>query len=487
MLSQTRRRQLGAFYTPSDVAGRLVAIALDGLAGGPTVCDPACGDGVFLLAAGRALAARGLPPERVGRDLLWGCDVDREAVGATRAAITAWSGVDPADHLRVGDGLMLATSTWRGQFDALVGNPPFLNQLERATVRRGPLPASLDAFAGPYTDTAWLFLVSALDLVRPGGRVVLVQPQSLVAARDAASVRDAIESSLAGMWWCDEPLFDASVRVCAPVLGRARGSIERWTGRDVQPIAPVDWPQPAWSALVPSDTPLATPGRLATATGEHPGVVTRLGSMATATAGFRDEYYGLTAHVVDDEHADLAKLITSGLIDVGRVRWGERVTRFGGRRFLHPRVDVHDLDGSVARWVQQRLVPKVVLATQTKVLEAAVDVRGDWIPSTPVIAVHGAPADLWRVAAVLTAPAMSAWALRHHAGAALHADAIKLSARQVLDLPLPAGEEAWADAASALQAGRIIDAAAAMDRAYAAGDEVLEWWRGRLPSRAPAY
>jgi predicted RNA methylase len=479
MLSPARRRELGAFYTPPDVADRLVAIALDGLTGEPTVCDPSCGDGVFLLAAGRAIEARGLPPEHIARDLLWGCDVDREAVAATRAAITAWSGVDPADHLRVGDGLTLATTTWRSRFDVVTGNPPFLNQLERATVRRAALPASLDALAGPYTDTAWLFLVAALELGRPGGRVVLVQPQSLVAARDAAPVRGAIEASLEGVWWCDEPLFDASVRVCAPVLGRARGSIRRWTGRDVRPITPVDWPQPTWSALVPSNTPLATPGRLATAT--------VLGSMATATAGFRDEYYGLTDHVIDDADADLPKLITSGLIDVGRVLWGEQVTRFGGRRFLHPRVQVHELDGSVARWVRQRLVPKVVLATQTKVLEAAVDVRGEWIPSTPVIAVHAAPADLWRVASVLTAPAMSAWALRHHAGAALHADAIKLSARQVLDLPLPAGDDEWAGAARALEAGRIIDAAFAMDRAYGAGDEVLEWWRGRLPSPVPAY
>ncbi|MEY2571091.1 MAG: Methylase, partial [Acidimicrobiaceae bacterium] len=55
MLSAARRRELGAFYTPVDVAARLVAIALDGLGGTPLVCDPACGDGAFLLATGHAL------------------------------------------------------------------------------------------------------------------------------------------------------------------------------------------------------------------------------------------------------------------------------------------------------------------------------------------------------------------------------------------------------------------------------------------------
>jgi len=53
MLSRARRRELGAFYTPSDVADRLVERALP--EGAPVVCDPACGDGAFLLAAARRL------------------------------------------------------------------------------------------------------------------------------------------------------------------------------------------------------------------------------------------------------------------------------------------------------------------------------------------------------------------------------------------------------------------------------------------------
>ena len=105
MLSPARRRELGAFYTPVDVAERLVAIALDGVDGAPLVCDPSCGDGVFLLAAGRALEARGIARDRIARDLLWGIDVDADAVRATRAAITAWAGVSPDDHVLVGDGL----------------------------------------------------------------------------------------------------------------------------------------------------------------------------------------------------------------------------------------------------------------------------------------------------------------------------------------------------------------------------------------------
>jgi predicted RNA methylase len=475
VLSPARRRELGAFYTPADVAGRLVEIALSGLDGTPAVCDPACGNGEFLVGAGTALARLGLPRVTVARDLLWGCDIDPAAVAATRAAIAEWSGVDPLDHVVVADGLTM-TDAWRGHFDAVVGNPPFLNQLERVTARRTPLPLALAAIARPYTDTAWLFLVVARDLVRPGGRVVLVQPQSLVAARDAAPVRDLVGSSLEGLWWCDERLFDASVRVCAPVLGRPSGSVRRWSGRAVSEIAPAARPQSSWSVLIPSDVPAVD---LAV------GVAT-LGDIATATAGFRDEYYGLRPAVIDEPGGDLPLLITSGLVDVARVRWGERGARFGGRRYAHPRVDPAKLTGPLARWVAQRLVPKVVVATQTKVVEAAVDRDGSWVPSTPVISVHAPVDHLWRVAAVLTAPGVSAWALRHYAGAALNPDSIKLSARQVLDVPLPADEAAWLEAARTLAAGRILDAGRAMSLAFGTGEDVFEWWCARLPAHLRA-
>jgi hypothetical protein len=190
--------------------------------------------------------------------------------------------------------------------------------------------------------------------------------------------------------------------------------------------------------------------------------------------------------VIDEPDGDLPLLITSGLVDVARVRWGECATRFGGRRYAHPRVDPEHLTGPLARWMAQRLVPKVVVATQTKVVEAAVDRDGRWVPSTPVISVHTGVDHLWHVAAVLTAPGVSAWALRHYGGAALNPDAIKLSARQVLDAPLPADEVAWDEGARALAAGRILEAGRAMSRAFGTGEDVFEWWSARLPTHGRA-
>jgi hypothetical protein len=280
------------------------------------------------------------------------------------------------------------------------------------------------------------------------------------------------------MWTCDDVVFDASVRVCAPVLVRGRsqpGHVRRWRGRAAAETSPARWSgERTWSHLLQRvDSPPAV----------HLDGRARLGGLATATAGFRDQFYGLAPHVVDRCEADdrtFPPLVTCGAIDLFHCAWGERPTRYAGRRWLHPRVDLERIDKQpLRRWVDDRLVPKVVLATQTKVLEAVVDVEGTWVPSTPVVAVHAAADELYRVAAVLLAPPVSAWALANYGGVALTSDAIKLSARQVLEIPLPSGRAEWGLAAAALEGGDVREAARCMVEAYRCHDDVFEWWANR--------
>jgi hypothetical protein len=212
----------------------------------------------------------------------------------------------------------------------------------------------------------------------------------------------------------------------------------------------------------------------------------RLGQIVSATAGFREQFYGLVPYVVDRLDADdraFPRLVTCGVIDPGRCAWGERSLRFAGQRWQHPRVDLAAMaDGPLQRWVVDRLVPKVVLATQTKVLEPAVDVDGTWVPSTPVIAVHAPSPLLFRVAAVLLAPPVSAWASSVYAGVALTSDAIKLSARQVREIPLPSNEAAWERGAEAIAAGEVLEAGTLMTAAYGCEADVTDWWANRWQS-----
>jgi hypothetical protein len=281
----------------------------------------------------------------------------------------------------------------------------------------------------------------------------------VVAARDAKAIRGELAPALAGVWVPDRPLFDAAVRVVGVMLDRT---------------SPSDVDGDRWSAL------------LADARGvPHVTLVGdgTLGDHASVTAGFRDEYYGL-APFVTEAGPGAAPLITAGLIDPGVSRWGHRPARFGRRRWDAPAVDLAGLAASpLAAWATRQLVPKVLVATQTPVVEAVADEAGEWLPCTPVITVVPRTIDVWHVLAALLAPPVTAWALREAAGAALSSNAVKLSAAQLRSLPLPCQGAAWDEAAALVRAGDVRGAAPAACRAYGVdGSTVTDWWSARLPS-----
>ena len=128
--------------------------------------------------------------------------------------------IDPA-HLVDRTAISLAMDWGDQQFDVVVGNPPFLNQLAAATSRGGRSRFG----GGPYADSAAEFLALAIRLTRPGGRVGLVLPLSLLSTRDVAAIRDdgRRAAALRWMWWSPTPMFDANVRR----VGRRVGSRRR--------------------------------------------------------------------------------------------------------------------------------------------------------------------------------------------------------------------------------------------------------------------
>ena len=100
-----------------------------------------------------------------------------------------------------------------------------------------------------------------------------------------------------------------------------------------------------------------------------------VGDRAPCSLNFRDEYYGLVPAVSDD--GDGPPLVTSGLIDPGRCLWGDRPVRFAKREFAAPRVELARLDTSMRAWARRKLVPKVLVANQTRIIEAVADPDGD--------------------------------------------------------------------------------------------------------------
>jgi len=494
-----RRRAQGLHVTPTWLADDLVARALlsspDGPArtgAGPTVCDPACGGGAFLLAAARRLHRLGVDRRHVVRHLLWGADIDPVGLAAAEAALALWAGeAPPPGRLVVADPLPLGPDAWPSPpatgFDAVVGNPPFQNQLGRATARSDDARRALRARYGEavraYTDTAWLFLLLGCDLLRPGGRVVLVQPQSVVAARDAEAVRDAVtaRAGLRDMWIDGEQVFTAAVRVCAPVLERRAFLFHPTPER---PMPTGVWAR-AWAqaaALPPVELAASTAGG------------GTLGERADLIAGFRDQYYGLIGAVCErdevPEGTASAPLVTTGAVDWVACAWGLRPIRYARRRWHAPVVDLDRLAGAppiARRWVARTAAPKLVVAAQTRVIEAAVDHEGTWVPSVPALAVvPHEPDDLWHLAAAVLSPAATGWLAHRAAGTALDRAALKVAKPVLAALPLPAEPTAWDAAASALRAyasqpgaAHLDSYLAAAEAAYGTAPALTAWWRAR--------
>jgi SAM-dependent methyltransferase len=463
------RKRLGQWYTPEWLVDAVVDavvtpefVAARSAAGRALrVLDPACGDGRFLAAVTRRVASSG------GQVEVLGIDVDSGAVDRCRRLV-------PEAHVQRADAL--THEFGRDRFDLVIGNPPFLSQLSRHTSRGGASSRG----GGPYADAAAEFLALGADLVDPdGGRLALVLPQSLLASRDAGPIRRGIDAraTMCWSWWTGERAFDADVSTCVVAFEFGR------------PGDPAAWSEVVTSRLgVPPLPPIVSSGRL--------------GDRARLNANFRDEYYGLVGAVGD--HATGPPLVTSGLIDPGRSWWGARPVTFARRRWERPRVDVARLDPAMRDWARKRLVPKVLVANQTAVVEAVCDADGEWLPGVPVVAVYpsgthwddghvvdgaAAAAAAWEIAAVLTSSIASAWVWHRSAGTGLGAASVRMSPAVLADLPWPGGE--LDDAVVALRHGDLAACSRSVAAAYGpSGDTELErWWSEhveRIGRRSPS-
>jgi hypothetical protein len=381
----SQRKLLGAWYTPPQLVATVVKEVRRGFTP-RTVLDPACGDGRFL-------------------------------TPFTDTATVTGIDIDPATSWTNGDSLSI---DWgEQQFDAVVGNPPFLNQLATSTSRGGRSKYG----GGPYADSAAEFLSLAVRLTRPGGRVGLVLPLSMLSTRDVKAIRDDISrrAALRWMWWSPTLMFDASVRVWAGVweVGAEQGALRRAFGPEFEERPPIAMPT-QWAGLI-ADTVEAP----------HDGPV--LGDIAAFTADFRDQYYGLVGAVSDNVEGP--PLITSGLIEPSECWWGRRNVRFAKQTFTAPRVEVSSLSPAMQRWAAQRLVPKILIANQTRRIEAVIDRDGSWLPSVPVISCTTDRLD--DVAAVLHTDAATEWVRYHAAGSGLSATSVRLTARLLASIPVP--------------------------------------------------
>ncbi|HEU5056781.1 MAG TPA: N-6 DNA methylase, partial [Kofleriaceae bacterium] len=180
-----RARRAGAvYYTPPHLVDFAIDRALGPLLAeadplAVRVLDPACGGGVFLLAALDRLAAAGGDRLAVLRGCLRGIDIDPQAAAVARmalgVAVPEATAADLARAVVVADALEPGSAA-AGGFDAVVTNPPWGQKRFALPVEKRRRYRALYASARGAIDPFALFVERAHVLLRPGGRWGMVLP-----------------------------------------------------------------------------------------------------------------------------------------------------------------------------------------------------------------------------------------------------------------------------------------------------------------------
>ena len=219
----------GTVYTPPFLASFLLdhSMPYEKLSGDERVLDPACGSGVFLVGAFRRLVniwrSRNnwqRPNVKTLKEILerniYGIELDPNAVDLTAFSLSLaicdalqpeviWrdlqftplrnSNLFEADFFQmVLDYQQIKQTVFENGFEVIIGNPPFESELSSAGAKVNQIALQQDCERGalPDNQTAYLFLEQVLALVRPGGKVCLIQPSGLFYNRKAQSFRNSI-------------------------------------------------------------------------------------------------------------------------------------------------------------------------------------------------------------------------------------------------------------------------------------------------------
>lgn len=174
-LSESRRNIDGVYYTPE----RVVQDMLERITKGDdlserTLIDPCCGSGNFLIVA----IEMGFRPENI-----YGYEIDSYSAKIARQRIFELTGYRTRNII-CGDFLQVATTT-RRRYDYCVTNPPWGRKMSLEVRRERAKRYSM----GGSADSSSIFLIASLSILKEGGRLSFLLPESLLTVRAHSDVR----------------------------------------------------------------------------------------------------------------------------------------------------------------------------------------------------------------------------------------------------------------------------------------------------------
>ncbi|MBI5882310.1 MAG: N-6 DNA methylase [Elusimicrobia bacterium] len=183
-------KALGAFYTDVEIAEFLARWAIRNKT--DKAIDPSFGGGVFLRAAAKRFNAIGGDPGCQ----IYGVEIDKSVHSRIVSMLR--------DEFGVADGNLIRSDFFDvereslPEFDAVIGNPPFIRyQRFAGPQRQAALARAMDIGVGlSQLSSSWApFLVLSAALLRDGGRLAMVIPMELTYATYARPVIGYLQKS----------------------------------------------------------------------------------------------------------------------------------------------------------------------------------------------------------------------------------------------------------------------------------------------------
>ena len=211
LLEYDQKRHTGTVLTPEFIIDYLLAssYAIRGNASNtiPTVCDPACGYGGFLIPALRFIASTfSLSLSEAARQYVYGLDINSDSVEIAKLMIRLYvleSREDPKNiHINIfaGDSLLDNAQEIRnrtgidGGFDILVTNPPYIKLQNLTPCYREQLLAIYPEFTAGSFSTAMLFLIAGYRLLSPTGCLGYITQNNLFTSLAGLEIRKFIST-----------------------------------------------------------------------------------------------------------------------------------------------------------------------------------------------------------------------------------------------------------------------------------------------------
>nr|WP_246427921.1 N-6 DNA methylase [Paenibacillus phyllosphaerae] len=196
IVSRTAKGSKGQFFTPRHVVD--FCIRMTNPKAGESVLDPACGSGAFLLHAFNYVKG--------ASDQQWGFDYDDKAVRVARALLY----IGGIEHPKIHKMNSLVSPHFQEQvlfhslsehmttiedvlrideapeaFDVILTNPPFAGEITEKEI----LSSYYSSRGKTRIERDTLFLERCVQLLKPGGRMAIILPNSKFGAREFADVR----------------------------------------------------------------------------------------------------------------------------------------------------------------------------------------------------------------------------------------------------------------------------------------------------------